>query len=252
MQQKPLVDQQAIWDGWAEVYDEWHAHEPVTAPVDFLTKMVSQTNSARILELGVGTGRVAAALAEATAVPVFGLDISAEMIAKLRSNYPDAGVVATQADMSDVLPWQDLDLVYAVYSSLLNLTTAAQLRSCIKNVAAALQTGGHFVTENMYPSPTSVTWSPRMAVRSVSDDGIMFSASQSNFHEQTITMQEVKISTDGRVQMYPIKMRYTTPPELDLLAELHDLHLVSRFGGFNGSDFTRSSTRFVSVYKKGE
>ncbi|MFD4356770.1 class I SAM-dependent methyltransferase [Nocardia sp. NPDC058518] len=243
-------DQERIWDSWSEVYDSWHAQEDPESPARFLSALAARSNAARILELGIGTGRVASLLAQQCDAAVFGIDISAKMVEQIGEKYPTLGITAVQGDMADPPPWNEFDIVYSVYSSMLNLTDQSSVRRCVASVSAALRPGGYFVVENMYPQPGAIPSAPRLAVRSVTDGAVMLSASKSDFHAQRITMQEILITVDGGIQMFPIEMRYVTPPELDLIAELNGMQLLERTGDFEGTPFTRNSTRFAAVYQK--
>ena len=64
---------------------------------------------------------------------------------------------------------------------------------------------------------------------------------------QTVRYQYIGITEDG-VRLYPVPMRYAWPSELDLMARLAGLELRSRWGGWDRSPFTASSSARVSVY----
>ena len=73
-------------DGFADVYDDWYADvTDVAATVELVAGLASESaggrdGAPRVLELGVGTGRLAFPLA-AAGVEVVGVDTSDEMLA---------------------------------------------------------------------------------------------------------------------------------------------------------------------------
>src|SRR3979409_2446756 len=74
----------AYGQAMADVYDEWFADiSDVTATVKRIVGWLHDGPPGPVLELGVGTGRVALALA-AAGVEVFGVDASPAMLARLR------------------------------------------------------------------------------------------------------------------------------------------------------------------------
>jgi hypothetical protein len=64
---------------------------------------------------------------------------------------------------------------------------------------------------------------------------------------QRSTSQQIVIDEDG-VHLFPVQTRYAYPSELDLMAQLAGLRLMSRSGDWSGGPFTAASTAHVSVY----
>jgi hypothetical protein len=51
--------------------------------------------------------------------------------------------------------------------------------------------------------------------------------------------------------MYPIKIRYAWPSEIDLMAQLAGLKLKFRWSDWQKSSFSSQSGRHISIYGKG-
>ena len=66
---------------------------------------------------------------------------------------------------------------------------------------------------------------------------------------QVVTSQHVLL-TEAGPRLYPVKIRYAWPGELDLMARLAGLRLRERWGGWDRSPFTAASGKHVSVYGK--
>ncbi|MBD0328966.1 MAG: class I SAM-dependent methyltransferase [Thermoleophilia bacterium] len=99
-----------------------------------------------LVELAVGSGRVAIPVARATGRPVIGLDTSPAMLARARSAGEAAGVTLDlrETDMRDLALAEPAALVYCPYRALLHLPTWADRRQTFERVAASLRPGGRF------------------------------------------------------------------------------------------------------------
>lgn len=75
------------YDALASIYDRWLSGDQQAEPcMDFYLREVPRSNGP-VLELGVGTGRIAAALSE-SGVEVVGLDESLEMVTRVSRQFP--------------------------------------------------------------------------------------------------------------------------------------------------------------------
>src|SRR5947209_1500902 len=86
-------------DRWADVYDDFvaRARPDTDATVEFLAQLAEGP----ILELGIGTGRVALPLA-ARGFEVHGIDASERMVAKMRAKPGGEAIAVTIGDFADV------------------------------------------------------------------------------------------------------------------------------------------------------
>jgi ubiquinone/menaquinone biosynthesis C-methylase UbiE len=134
------------WDErFADRYDEWSAE--MTEDVPFYVELARETGAdARVVELAVGSGRVAIPVAEATGRPVLGIDASPAMLAQARERASAAGVELelSEADMRDLELEEPAGLVYCPFRGLLHLATWADRRRVFERVAASLRPGGRF------------------------------------------------------------------------------------------------------------
>src|SRR5688572_25555504 len=82
-------------EAFADVYDDWYADvSPVDATV---ARLAALAGNGPVLELGIGTGRLALPLA-AAGVEVHGVDTSAAMLEQLAAKPDAARVRATRGD----------------------------------------------------------------------------------------------------------------------------------------------------------
>ena len=98
---------------------------------------------ARVLDLGVGTGRTTAVLAPC-ARDYLGIDISEEMLAQARAHFP--GVALHRMDIRDIgaLPAGGRDYVLAAYA-VLDVFEHEERRAALAAIRDALRKGGLFV-----------------------------------------------------------------------------------------------------------
>ena len=132
------------WDeGFADRYDEWSAE--MTEDVPFYVELARETDGA-LVELAVGSGRVAIPVAEATGRPVLGIDTSPAMLVQARERAEAAGVELElrEGDMRDLELEEPAGLVYCPFRGLLHLPTWADRRRVFERVAASLRPGGRF------------------------------------------------------------------------------------------------------------
>ena len=237
-------DHSSYGDGMADVYDDWYAHiSDVDATVATLTQLAK---GGRVLELGVGTGRLAAPLA-ATGVEVHGIDASDAMLRQIVDKPGGNLVHSVLGDMVTDLPAGPFALVFVAYNTLFNLPSEELQRACLHAVASRLAPGGYFVVEAFVPDPAHDPASS-VDVRSITADRVVLSLSTSDPSRQVAEGQYVDITEAGGVRLRPWSIRWSTIEQLDAMAAAADLDLAHRWADFDRSPFTADSPRHVSVY----
>jgi SAM-dependent methyltransferase len=235
-------------DRIADVYDSLFASVgDVPATVAFLDGLVAN-RPARILELAVGTGRLAIPLA-ATGHDVTGIDVSAAMLERLRAADIDRHVTAVLGDMVDDLPAGPFDLVYVAANSLFMVADADRQRQSFAAVAEVLAPGGSYVVEAFVP------WDPphggsNVEVRSMTADRVVLVADLTDPAAQTVRGQVVELVDGERVRLLPFVLRYSSLVELDRWAEAAGLRLADRFADIERAPFTDESPFHVSVFRR--
>jgi SAM-dependent methyltransferase len=127
-------------EAFAESYDRWSAN--MTEDVPFYVGLARETDGP-VVELAVGTGRVAIPVARAIGRTVIGIDSSPAMLARAQEAGGDL-LDLRLADMRDLRLEEPADLVYCPARSLLHLPTWADRRRVFERVAASLVPGGRF------------------------------------------------------------------------------------------------------------
>ena len=131
----------------AERYDKSSADmfDPavVDPVVDFLVELA---RGGAALELGIGTGRIALPLSQ-QGVRVHGIDLSEDMVAKLREKPGAEAIDVEIGDFATTKVDGTFSLAYLVFNTINNLTTQDEQVACFQNVAEHLEPGGCFVIE---------------------------------------------------------------------------------------------------------
>lgn len=217
------------------------------AGVEFLAELAGD---GPVLELGVGTGRVAIPLAE-RGIEVQGIDISDKMLKRLQEKA--GSVIATHhGNFADVeVSRSDFALVFCVYSTFFALPDQESQVGCFRNVARRLRPGGRFVLETLVPAPEQYNHAGQLVdvLDKLTADEVRLRVARHDPVHQRLFEQHLEIR-DGRVQLYPVELRYAWPAELDLMARLAGLVLQQRTSGWHSELFTANSFRHVSVYRR--
>src|SRR5438093_2423873 len=140
----------AEYDVWAPDYDDWASE--MTEDVPFYVDLARAAREP-IVELGVGTGRVAIPIAQETGKRVVGIDRSPAMLAVGRERAGDLPIEFREGDFRDFTVEQPVDLVICPFRALLHAPTWADKRRVFESAAAALKPGGRFAWNAFVFSP---------------------------------------------------------------------------------------------------
>lgn len=238
-----------LWDqDLAERYDEGSAEmfDPAVLDptVDFLARLAGDGPA---LELAIGTGRVAVALA-ARGVAVSGIELSAPMVAQLRRKVDEETMPVAIGDMATARVPGEFALVYLVFNTIGNLRTQPEQVACFRNAATHLRPGGRFLVEVLVPPLRRLPPGSVAVPFDVSEPHLGFDTF--DLVTQQAQSHHYSRDDDGRYSYGVHNFRYVWPAELDLMAQLAGLELEQRVAGWDGSAFTADSQGHVSVWRK--
>jgi SAM-dependent methyltransferase len=142
------------YDQIARLYDPWS--RSVVEDVSFYIEE-AQHSGGPVLELGVGTGRIAVPIG-AAGVPVVGVDLSEGMLGVARERAELAGVQLDlrQGDMRDPPVEGTFPLVIIPFRSLLHMETDADRRAVLRVVSRLLAPAGRFVFDVFTPGADDI------------------------------------------------------------------------------------------------
>jgi SAM-dependent methyltransferase len=140
------------YDKIAAFYDPWS--RSVTEDVGFYVDR-TRASGGPVVELAVGTGRIAVPIAEA-GIAVIGVDSSSEMLAVARQRAAVAGVShlvdLRLGDLRDPPVPERVPLVICPFRSLLHMETEPEKLRALRAAHGLLAPGGRFVFDVFSPS----------------------------------------------------------------------------------------------------
>lgn len=228
-------------DRHAPVYDRIYGRR--FAPESAVLALADAAGDGAVLELGVGTGRLAIPLA-ARGVEVDGIEASAAMVAQLRAQPGSARVGVAQVDLAGfTLERTDYAVAVCAVSTLFMLDHAAQ-RGCLRSTATHLRPGGRLYVEAFRPDPGRFDADGhRVEDRSTAGGGHHVVRSTHDPRARTI-----RISHELADRSYEVVLHYRTPEDLDAVAGDAGFRLLHRWHDWNGNPVQEDSPDPVSAY----
>jgi SAM-dependent methyltransferase len=237
------MDQYAAF---AEIYDEWSAF--MTEDIDFYAQLATEADGP-VVELAIGTGRVAVPVAQAIRRPVIGLDNSPAMLDKARAAADASGVELDlrEGDMRELALDEPAALIYCAYRSLLHLPTWADRRRLFERVANALEPGGRFAWNVFVFNHHSAAEIDGRARLHIGSDEIWELIEHAPADSRIdITVFAGQPGSDPR----RISLWWTTRSEWEGLLEVSGLETEALYGWFDKRPFDDESREFVWVARK--
>ncbi len=227
------------------IYDEFYGSADVPERVDVLEEFASD---GRALELGVGTGTYALPLTE-RGVEVHGIDSSSAMVDQLRAKEGGEAMPVTIGDFADVDVEGAFSLVFVVSNTFFMLTSQEEQVTCFQNVASHLEETGVFLVHAFVPDPSMYDQGQHLSADLPDLSSVRLNVSIHDAMNQVIDFRHVDLTEQG-VRMYPGRLRYVWPSEMDLMARLAGLRLRERWADWARSPFTSQSRSHVSIYER--
>ena len=230
------------YDPFAADYDAWAAD--MTEDVAWYVELAREAREP-VVELAVGSGRVAIPVARETGRRVIGIDRSPAMLAEAERRVAAAGVPVELrlGDMRDLELEQPVELVYCPFRSLLHLPTWQDKRRVFERVAAALVPGGRFAWNAFAFDPfIAVEIHGKRAERS---GGVWETVHQAPADNRIELTRGHGDETVGVLTIW-----WVTRSEWEGLIDVAGLEVEALYGGFRHEPFADDSREFVYVTRK--
>jgi SAM-dependent methyltransferase len=230
----------------ADLYD--FAYEDFGEDVQFYENL-ARSAGGPLLELGVGSGRVALPLARA-GLNVVGIDTSASMLARARLNLEASDSMTgslelLQADMTRFDLGRRFGMVFIAASTFQHLLSSEEQVACLRCVARHLQSNGVFAMS--LRSPTSVSWdandwAPLLLhwTRTHPETGevvIKLCAEQPDPSRMVRRLTYIydRVASDGSVKrcVFVTELRHSTEAEIRLLLQQVGLRVTHVYGDYD-------------------
>jgi SAM-dependent methyltransferase len=220
------------YDAFAAIYEQWAAE--MTADVPYYVELAREADGP-IVELAVGTGRVAAEVARTTRRRVIGIDSSPAMLEQARA--ADADLDLRLGDMRELALDEPAALIYCPARSLLHLPTWADRRRVFERVAANLRSGGRFAWN-------AFAFDHAIASRL---DGQHQDKPVPHTLRYAVGDNRIDITIDSGAA---ISLWWATKNEWLGLIDIAGLEVEALYGGFAREPFTDDSHEYVWVTRK--
>jgi SAM-dependent methyltransferase len=230
-------------DRVAEVYDHWHP----SASADAIVRLKELAGPGPVLELGIGTGRLAIPLA-GEGVEVHGIDSSKAMVEKMSGKPGGERIPVTLGNFAEVGVSGSYSLIYVVFNTFFGLNSQEEQVQCFANVAKRLNREGLFLIEAFVPDVARFKNEQIVKTSRVGVNEAVLESSQHDRLNQRVVTQQIIISEAG-IKLVPLQIRYAWPAELDLMARLAGLRLRERWSNWQKSPFVAESQNHISVYE---
>jgi SAM-dependent methyltransferase len=224
------------YDPFAENYDEWSNH--MADDIPFYVGLAREADGP-VVELAVGTGRVAIPVARATGQRVIGIDLSPAMLAVAgeRAAAAEVDLDLRLGDMRDLDLDEPASLVYSPFRSLLHLPTWADKRRVFERVVQNLRPGGRFA------------WNVFVF------DHALASRLDGQHQEEPLPHTVRQCPHESRVDLAldsgaEVSLFWATKNEWLGLIEVAGLEVEALYGDFEHGPFDEGSREFVWVARK--
>lgn len=217
-----------------------------------------ELHGARVLELGVGTGRIAAPLAEAGA-KVTGVDVSPGMLEIARERIGGLLVTFVEGDIRAVKLRGRFDLVIAPLGTLQHMETPSDFVAALTTMARHLTDGGVAVIDVESPVPDDFDPSPQPLIQHwtkewrdgrvtklVSVDSIPSEGTKEVTWHYDIA--DAQGALRRVTSVFPL--RTFTSPEIELGARLAGLRVAARFGDYEFGPYLDGAERLIVILQR--
>jgi SAM-dependent methyltransferase len=227
----------SAYDAFASVYDDFSS--VMTEDVNFYVGLAAEAEGP-VVELAVGTGRVAIPIAVRTHRRVIGIDVSRAMLETAARNAAAADVELELrvGDMRELELDEPTDLVICPARSLLHLRGHDERVAVFRSVAAALRPGGRFAWNAFVFDPAVAaeldgTWREQGGVRHRADY---------DYDERRIDLALEDGST--------VHLWWVDADEWDSAVGESGLEVEARYGWFDKRPFDEASREAIYVARK--
>ncbi len=217
------------YDAIARLYDEWS--RSVTEDVDFYVAAAREA-AGPVVELGVGTGRIALPTARA-GIRVIGVDSSERMLDVCRARAEEAGlgelVDLRLGDLRRPPVDEPVRLVTSPFRALLHLHDDEERLECLRAVRALLEPDGRFIFDVFEPSAADIAETQGLWLER--EPGI-WERARWDLERRTLTL-----SVRGEPGQTHMKLAWLGADEWQRLLERAGYEIEASYGWFDGQPY---------------
>jgi SAM-dependent methyltransferase len=224
------------YDPWAADYDAWAA--AMTEDVAHYVALAREADGP-IVELMVGSGRVAIEVVRETGKPLLGIDSSPAMLEIARERSAGLPLELRLGDARDLELEEPAALIYVPFRSLLHLHGWQDKRRVFERVAASLRPGGRFAFNAFV---FSHTFAARLDGTTQDNNGVV--------HSLRYVPGDNRIEITRADSGATLHLWWATKSEWEGLIDVAGLEVEALYGGFEGEPYTDESSETVWVTRR--
>ena len=252
------------YDLFADIYDLWTETAPATKKnLPFYVEEYLRTEGT-VVELGVGTGRIAIEAAR-RGKPVVGIDSSAEMLRRCRERAEVAGVAdrltLIQADFREFELPEPADLIAIPYHTIGHLVTMDDKRAGLRHIYTQVAPGGRFIFDHFVFDPqlarqhSGVTLRDETTDPATGHDLLLWATTRYDFDAQTmrIIAWTDEVDADGVLverKYRRLSFSWLEPDHARALLKQTGFHIDAFYGDFDRLPFSKDSPHQIWVAHK--
>ncbi|MEO1019080.1 MAG: class I SAM-dependent methyltransferase, partial [Pseudomonadota bacterium] len=217
------------------------------ADFDYCRKLAE--NAASVLDLGCGTGELAAILAPGRAITA--IDPAAAMLEIARARPGGDQVTWLEADARSVRLGTHFDLVLLTGHAFQCFLTRAEQQAVLSTIAAHLEPNGRFIFDSRNPSfPGRKERNKEETVQTIQHPelGQIEAWNMSIYDKSTNILSytnSYRVRSTGDLHSASAQIRYTTQKELAVLLERAGLGVDQWLGDWQGSHFSATAKEII-------
>jgi len=252
------------YNSLVEIYDIWSAADPAFIPsYNFYTQICGDTQG-NIVELGVGTGRIAINIAK-NGKSITGIDISSEMLKKCKEKAKNEDVEKKlnliQANILNFKLPQEANLIILPFRTVGHLLTKEDKIKAFRKIYNNLKPGGKFVfdhyifDEKWARSYDGIPRLMKVAKDSEQNKIFIWDIYLYNFISQNMQCYIIVEKTDimGNVihkRYNPLSFSWISPDEVRTIASEIGFNVEALYGDFQFGSFDEKSENQVWIFKR--
>lgn len=247
-----------VFNDYAKYYDLLYSDKDYPAEASYVNDLIKRfSDSAHtILELGSGTGKHAALLAE-KGHSVCGVERSDEMLEQSIRNYSNGSVKFKFGDVRSFRAEERYDVVMSLFHVMCYQTTNADLLAAFETASHHLKKGGVFIFDFWY-GPAVLNKNPEVRVKRMDDEHysvVRIAEPELYPNENAVNVNFEMMVTNkssGKVDriMEKHRMRYLFMPEIELFFQKVGLIKTASYEWMTMKDPSLSSWNVCVVARR--
>lgn len=244
-----------------EIYSDGKHYDALNTfdtDVPFYLKMIEKFGES-ILELACGTGRLTIPIAE-KGFEIIGIDISEAMIneANNKSNSAKLDIEFIESDIRNFELNQKFSLILLPFNSICHLHDFESITSCFSCVKKHLKTNGRFIIDVFKPDlnfllrDKNKSFEKAVYKNPYANNEVKLMESINYNEVDQISQFKWLFQIEEEETEQDLNMRMFFPQELDNYLRFAGFEIEEKFGDYDESAFTNSSSKQIIICKKND